>query len=462
MRSRWFIPVLLLAPVVFGACEDTNPTAPVATGIALQSVASGLTSPVAMVEPPDGTHRLFIVDQTGVIRILGPDGTLMPEPFLDLRDEIVTLMPEYDERGLLGLAFAPDYSTSGRFFVYYTAPPRGAEFDNTSTLSEFRVSADPNRADPASERILLQADHPQFNHDAGTLAFGPDGYLYISIGDGGGGGDIGFGDAQGWVDGDHRGHVPDWYEGNAGGNGQDVAQNLMGNVLRIDVSQPGTYTIPPDNPFVDRSGLDEIYAYGFRNPYRFTFDRLTGALILGDAGQDMWEEVDVVQKGGNYGWNVKEGTHCFDTADFMNVPASCPSVDPETGDPLIDPVIEMPNYGNPLAPEDDEIVVVVGGYVYRGASIPELQGRYVFGAFTSEELEEGPAGKIFVADPGAGMWNSEDMELENVTGENLGRFILGFAEDQDGELYVLTTRNAGPAGSTGEVFKLVPAEDAQS
>jgi glucose/arabinose dehydrogenase len=209
---------------------------------------------------------------------------------------------------------------------------------------------------------------------------------------------------------------------------------------------------------VGRPGKDEIYAYGLRNPYRFSFDRQTGDLLLGDAGQDMWEEVDVVRKGGNYGWNVKEGTHCVDTADFTNVPDSCPAVDAETGDPLVDPVIEIPNSGNPLVPQGSGIVVVVGGYVYRGDAIPELQGRYVFGAFTTEDLDAGPAGKIFVADPRtSGMWNREDLDFGNVAGENLGRFVLSFAEDGDGELYVLTTKNAGPTGSTGEVLKLVPA-----
>ncbi|MGH3061488.1 MAG: PQQ-dependent sugar dehydrogenase, partial [Gaiellaceae bacterium] len=182
--------------------------------VGLRTVADGLTSPVTLTSPGDGSGRLFVVDQAGLIRLLMPDGTLRPEPFLDLRGRMVTLMPGFDERGLLGLAFHPQYAANGRFFVYYSAPLRAggpAGFNHTSHISEFRVSADPNRADPASERILLQVDEPQFNHNGGTLLFGPDdGDLYISLGDGGGANDVGLG------------HVADWFADNGGGNGQDV------------------------------------------------------------------------------------------------------------------------------------------------------------------------------------------------------------------------------------------------
>ena len=438
--------------------DDDDPMDPDPTGIELQSVANGLTSPIALADPDDGTGRLLIADQAGLIRVVDATGALRPTPFLDLRSRMVALMPEYDERGLLGLALAPDYATSGRFFVYYTAPPRGEEFDNTSVISEFRVSAtNANQADPASEVVLLEVDQPQFNHEGGTLAFGPDGMLYISIGDGGGAGDIGFAEAAEWEGGDLQGHVPDWYEANAGGNGQDITENLLGSVLRVDVSAAGTYTVPSDNPFVGRDGLDEIYAYGFRNPYRFSFDRATGDLLVGDAGQNLWEEVSVVESGGNYGWNVKEGTHCFDASDFLSVPASCPSTDPETGEPLIDPVIELLNHHNPAAVTGAGILTVIGGHVYRGDAIPDLRGSYVFGSFTSADFDQGPAGQIFVAEPSAsGLWPVDVLELEDA-GEDIDRFILSFGEDSEGEVYVLTTRNTGPSGSTGEVLKLVPA-----
>ena len=258
---------------------------------------------------------------------------------------MVTLSPGYDERGLLGLAFHPDFKSNGKFYLFYTAPPRaggpepGVPWNNLTRIAEFKVSAgNPNLADPSSERILLESDHPQLNHNGGTVAFGPDGYLYISIGDGGNKDDIG------------PGHVNDWYAINAGGNGQDVEQNLLGNVLRIDVnstSGDNAYGIPADNPFVGKPGKDEVYAYGFRNPYRFSFD-MGGAhaLVLGDAGQSLFEEIDVVTKGGNYGWNVKEGTHCFSTDNDLMERGSCPMVD-SAGNPLIDPVIEVANLDNP-------------------------------------------------------------------------------------------------------------------
>src|SRR5688572_12634217 len=182
----------------------------------------------------------------------------------------------------------------------------------------------------------LQVDHPQANHNGGTIAFGPDGYLYISIGDGGGRDDEGLG------------HVEDWYLDNAGGNGQDITQNLLGNILRIDVDRGAPYAIPADNPFVGKAGLDEIYAYGLRNPYRMAFDPGGSHILLSmDAGQELWEEVSVIEKGGNYGWNVKEGTHCFDAENPTVSPATCPSVDPTTGIPLTDPVIEFANAKQP-------------------------------------------------------------------------------------------------------------------
>jgi glucose/arabinose dehydrogenase len=289
---------------------------------------------------------------------------------------------------------------------------------------------------------VLEEDHPQSNHNGGTLAFGPDGHLYVSIGDGGGRDDVG------------DGHVDDWYTINAGGNGQDIAQNLMGDVLRLDVSTPGMYKVPGDNPFVGR-GRGEIYAYGFRNPYRFSFDMGgNNDLLLGDAGQNMWEEIDVVRKGGNYGWNVKEGSHCFSVEQPMTVPPDCPTVDPTTGETLVDPVIEMPNIANPTRGTTEGLLTIIGGHVYRGQMAARLDGRYIFGAFSTEEMAA--AGAVYAAVPrtDGGPWTAEKLTFADNPNGALGHYVLGFGQDLNGEVYVLTTDSVGPAGSTGRVYRL--------
>ena len=440
--------LLILALVPAGPAAAQTPLGePRDIGVSL--VAYGLTAPVALVEPPDGSGRLFVVDQVGLIRVIDADGSLRPAPFLDLRSRIVPLMSAFDERGLLGLAFHPNYASNGRFFVYYSAPLRPgapAGFDHTSHISEFRVSADPNRADPASERIILQVDEPQFNHNGGTVLFGPDGDLYISLGDGGGADDVGLG------------HVEDWYAANAGGNGQDIQQNLLGNILRVDVDAASPYSIPPDNPFTATpgcsDGCDEIFAYGLRNPYRMSFD-MGGShqLFVGDAGQELWEEVSIVTRGGNYGWNVKEGTHCFSTANPDESPAECPDEVQSgirAGDPLIDPVIEYANHHQPGGLG----AVVVGGHVYRGSALPQLAGRYVFGDW-STEFEE-PDGTLFAASPRRrGLWLMQELRVANRPSGRIDHYVLGFGQDLSGEVYVLVTENTGPTGATGKIFELV-------
>ena len=450
---RRFAITALCAAAVFGgiaapvrAQEQDDPS------VGLRLVADGLTSPVALVAPHDGSGRLFIVDQVGVIRVLTADGNLLSEPFLDLRSRIVPLMPEFDERGVLGLAFHPGYAGNGRFFVYYSAPLRAGAppgFDHTARVSEFRVSAsDPNRADPASERIVLEQDKPQFNHNGGTVLFGPsDGYLYISFGDGGGADDVGLG------------HVEDWYLTNAGGNGQDIQNNLLGNILRIDVDHGVPYAIPADNPFAGMpgcaDGCDEIWAYGFRNPYRMSFDAGGSRdLFVGDAGQELWEEVSIAVKGGNFGWNVKEGTHCFSTENPDESPAECPdtvgSPHPRAGDPLIDPVIEYANHHQPGGLG----ATVIGGHVYRGSALPQFFGRYLFGDW-SREFEE-PDGSLFVAKARKkGLWHMQQLRIATSPTGRLGHYLLGFGQDTAGEMYALTTDQTGPTGTTGEVFKLV-------
>lgn len=418
--------------------------------IGLELIADGMASPIGLVPVPDGSDRLFVIDQIGIVWTINAAGTRLDEPFLDVRDRMIPLNARYDERGLLGLAFHPDFEKNGRLFAYYTAPPNpggpeeGASWNNISRISEFTVSPGANVVNVNTERIILEIDQPQSNHEGGTIAFGPDGYLYISIGDGGGAHDIG------------PGHVEDWYDVNDGGNAQNFEANLLGNILRIDVNSGSPYGIPADNPFVNSAGLDEIYAYGFRNPFRFSFDMSgSGRMFVGDAGQHLWEEISVVEKGGNYGWNVKEGTHCFSTENPRKVLASCPNVD-AFGNKLIDPVIEMRNTANPLG---GETVTIIGGYVYRGNSIPGLQGKYVFGSFSHNF---GPTGEIFVSNPaGPGLWSFQEVLLEN-NADDIGNYLKGFGQDLEGEIYVTASEVLGPAGDTGKVFKLVWAKKKES
>jgi glucose/arabinose dehydrogenase len=420
-----------------------------ATGIGLDLIAEGLTAPVAFAQAPDSSGRLFIVDQIGTVRVVTPDGTLQPEPFLDVRDLIAPLMPAYDERGLLGLAFHPYFGSNGRLFVFYTAPPRLEGWNNTTVVAEYHAApATGATAEPVA--ILLQEDHPQANHNGGTIAFGPDDMLYVSIGDGGGRDDEGAGPPQQTP---IFGHVEDWFPGNPGGNGQDIQQNLMGNVLRLDVSTPGTYQVPADNPFVGR-GKGEIWAYGFRNPYRFSFDMGSGDLLLGDAGQNLWEEIDLVRRGGNYGWNVKEGSHCFSAEQPTTIPATCPTVDPTTGEALVDPVIEIFNLANPMRGTEEGFLTVIGGNVYQGRALPHLQGHYVFGAYSTQMM--GPGGAVYIAarGPDAGPWPSEKVMFADRPDGALGHLLLGFGQDQSGEVYVLTTDTVGPTGNTGRVYRL--------
>ncbi|MEX2619419.1 MAG: PQQ-dependent sugar dehydrogenase [Egibacteraceae bacterium] len=430
------VAVLLLA-MPGGGAQEVTPI-PVGPTVGLELVAAGLSAPVQVLSPPDGSGRLFIVDQVGRIRVVSANGVLREAPFLDLRDRMVALRPDFDERGALGLAFHPDYAANGRLFVYYSAPlrPEGpAGWDHTSHISEFTVSDDPDIADGGSERVVLQVDQPQANHNGGQVMFGPtDGHLYISLGDGGGGSDSG------------TGHTP------AIGNAQDTT-NVLGAILRIDIDGAEPYAIPEDNPFVGREGRDEIFAYGLRNPYRFTFDPGgDGALLAGDAGQALWEEVSVVVNGGNYGWNITEGTHCFDPDAPTQSPEDCPATGPG-GDALIDPVIEYANSRQPGGVG----AVIVGGHVYRGSDVPHLQGQYVFGDWSASSAE--PDGTLLVAEPaGAGLWPIREIAVEDAAGGRLGHYVLGFGQDTDGEVYVLSSDRAAPSGDTGRVYRLTAAD----
>jgi len=435
-------------PTATSASEPTATPEPVFEPIVgLELVAEGLNAPVELTPAGDGSGRLFVVDQIGLIRVLTAEGELLDEPFLDIRDRMVGLTPGYDERGLLGLAFSPDYAESGVFYVYYSAPlsaqaPGG--WNHTSHLSRFTVSQDDaNQVDPASESVILTVDQPQSNHDGGKIAFGPDGYLYVALGDGGGANDVG------------TGHVEDWYEANRGGNGQDVTENFLGSILRIDVEGGDPYAIPEDNPFVGQDGLDEIWAYGFRNPYRFAFDAGGDRqLFVADVGQNLWEEVNIVTRGGNYGWNVKEATHCFGPETPNQPPDDCPEGEPG-GSPLIDPIIEYPNG----SPPDGLGLAVVGGYVYRGDALPGFEGRYVFGDWgRSFALGNG---SLFVASPAEGegsLWPLQELQISTGDNGRLGQFLLALGQDAENELYALTSGTPGPLAQAGRVYKIVPAE----
>lgn len=388
--------------------------------IGMQLVEDGFNSPVYLASPPDETGRLFVVDRAGEINIIGEDGT-----FLNLQDKIVDLRDDFDERGLLGLAFHPNFAENGRFFVYYSAPLREEApdgWDHTSRISEFRVSEEnANMADAESEKIIMQVDQPQFNHNAGQLLFGNDGYLYIALGDGGNADDVGPG---------HTENI---------GNAQDLTK-LLGSILRIDTDSDDPYGIPEDNPFVDGEGRDEIFAYGFRNPFRMSFDTETERLFVGDVGQNLWEEVSIVEKGKNYGWNIMEGAHCFSTETPNMSPEDCRDTG-YNGEELTSPILE---YKNANA-ENGTGLSVIGGYIYRGDKMPELQGKYIFGDWSSS-FESG-AGIIFIADE-----TEEGWEMARI--KDLDEFLLGFGEGSDNELYILTNESAGPTGSSGKVYKI--------
>jgi len=420
-------------------CSNATPCS--APCLQIRLVARGFTHPTACAAPRDGSGRLFVTEQTGTVKIIQSSGAVNAAAFLDISDRIVRPSAAYDESGLLGLAFHPDYGTNGRFFVFYTALPTAATpagFHSNIHVSEFLVSSDnPDRAEPASEKVLFEIPNPQANHNGGQLAFGPDGYLYVGIGDGGGSNDVA------------DGHTPDL------GNGQDTT-TLLGKILRLDVSVPGVASIPGDNPFAgDSLNRQEIFAYGLRNPWRFSFDTVTGRLFCGDVGQNLYEEIDIVTAGGNYGWNIREGTACFNKDDAANPPETCPAVGAD-GSPLLDPVI---SYGRPGSGGLIQGRSVAGGYVYRGALLPGLAGYYVFGDWSTSFSQ--PDGSVFIArEESNGTWQAAAVSVsgEGTRNNRLGRFLLSFGEDEAGELYLLASTSLGPAGSGGEVYKIVGAD----
>jgi glucose/arabinose dehydrogenase/plastocyanin len=430
-QYQCLIHVFMVGEVVVTANQSGNASANEdAPTVGLKILADGFAAPMEFVSSHDGTGRMFVVDQTGLIKIITSNGNQIEEPFLDIMDRLVDISPNYDERGLLGLAFHPDFAQNGRVFVFYSAPLRtGAPegWSCTNRLSEFTVSKEnQNKVNLSSERVLLEVDKPQMNHNGGTIAFGPDGYLYLPLGDGGGANDVG------------EGHAPD-------GNGQNTS-TLLGKILRINVDNgSAAYGIPADNPFVGEAGFrPEIWAFGFRNPWRISFDD-EGRLFVSDAGQNLWEEVDIVNKGGNYGWNIREGTHCFDPNNPNESPASCTDKG-RRGEPLIDPIIE---YGH------DGRTVVVGGYIYQGKALPQLDGSYVFADWSSS-FARGD-GTLLMASPSqSGLWEVKEIMVAGSPNKRANAYIRSLGQDDDGELYLLTSDNAGPKGETGKVYKIIP------
>ncbi len=401
--------------------------------IKLEPFVTGVNAPLAMVQPP-GDSRLFINEQFGRIRIV-EDGKLLDEPFLDIRSLIPVLWADFDERGLLGLAFHPDFKNNGKFYISYSAVldfqgDLGKEFwwDHTNVVAEYRVSADdPNVADPKSGRIISSIDWPQFNHNGHWIGFGADGMLYISTGDGG--------------------YANDWGIGHnvTEGNGQDLT-DLHGSILRVDVDGGSPYAIPSDNPFVgDSNALDEIWAYGLRNPWRCSFDMADGStLICGDVQQNSFEEVSIIQKGGNHGWRRMEATHCFDYTKPDDHPESCDQ------DGLVMPILEYQNCT--AKPNGCKGVSVTGGYVYRGSN-SGWDGKYIFGDWSKSFAAMD--GQIFIATKGGdGTWSMENAEVTNMSGNT--PYILAFAQDAAGEVYALTSITTGPVGSLDTIYKIVP------
>jgi len=429
MKSRKIVTQLIvLALFVLSGCDMRSA---IPKTVELELMAEGFTSPVALVTPEDGSSRLFVVDQVGVIWIIS-NGKRIEKPFLDLRTRLVQLNSFYEERGLLGLAFHPEFKTNGHFYVSYSAPLReglsSSEEDHTTHISEFTVSAnDPNQADPASERIILAIDKPGYNYEGGHIAFGPDpkGYLYIATGD--------------------SVHKP---ADEAGKFVQDKF-SLLGKILRIDVNGTAdagqNYLIPADNPFAKEGGRPEVFAYGFRNPYRFSFDASTESprLFVVDVGQAMMEEVSLVTAGGNYGWPIREGTTCFNAQNWAQPLESCS----ENG--LTDPIIAYAHQG--------DLSAIIGGVVYQGEALPDLKGSYIFGDWGRGN------GHLFVAYPpafGKGLWKTVEMEVWN---SSEGSFemgqLLSIGQDHNGELYLLTKApGIGPVGETGRVYKVIPPE----
>lgn len=416
-----------------GLLAGLSAPADAAVKIKLEPYVSGVNTPLAMVQP-NGDQRKFVIEQWGRVRIIDADGSLLAEPFLDIRNRIVPLWADFDEKGLLGVAFHPDFATNGKFYVAYSTftnyeadLAKKFWWSHTNIVEEYTVSADdPNKADESSKKIISSIDWPQFNHNGHWIGFGPDGKLYISTGDGG--------------------YANDWGIGHnvTEGNGQDLT-SPHGKIHRINPDG----TVPEDNPFASNpDALPTIWAYGLRNPWRCSFDMGgENQLFCGDVQQNSFEEVTVVGAGENHGWRKMEASHCFDYVNPNDHPGSCDSAG------LTAPILE---YKNCTAQPDGCLgISVTGGYVYRGPHAA-WDGAYIFGDWSKSFAERD--GQIFVANKGGdGNWSMEVAEVVDFPDGKLP-YILAFAQDAAGEVYALTSVTTGPNGSLDTIYKIVPGE----
>ena len=440
--------------------------------IRLQPIATGLSAPLYGINPPEDPSRLFVLEQNGLVLVKQLGSPAPPAVALDLMSRVQPpLNPgnANDERGLLGLAFHPGFSDetspgyrslytyhsepipTGTTPTYLVPPIEGAMNNYKNVIAEWKVSAtDPNVIDPLSRREIISFGKNAGNHNGGTVAFGPDGYLYLALGDGGNAND------------DGPGHLE------PNGNAQDLTTPL-GKMIRIDpldlsltMSSPdaasanGQYRIPASNPFDGPGEVPEMYAIGLRNPYRFSFDTATGDLILADVGQNNIEEIDRIEIGGNYGWPIKEGTFRFNRlASPGPPPVTAGSIGANTpGDPagLIDPILGTTGY---LQYDHGDGISVTGGFVYRGTAIPELVGKYVFGDLALRNEPPRVDGRLFYADLETG--EIKEFMLPQFSTGILpdGLTVHGFGQDANGELYAMVT-NTPSNGDGGIVYKLVP------
>jgi len=394
MKNKWLLAASLLVFTFCNAQQGSGDNMP-DISIKAELVSSGLQAPTDMVFPGSGT--IWVTEQTGKVKII--KGGKVSGILLDVSDKMVNINNSYDERGLLGITLHPGFATNKKFYVFYSAPSNGAGSNHKGVLAEYKLNSGGDKADESSARIILTVEEPESNHNGGCIKFGPDGYLYVGLGDGGGAGDK---------------HGPI-------GNGQKM-DTWLGKMLRIDVNDAKTYKIPAGNPFANTAGTKpEIWAYGLRNPYRFSFNKANGQLFAGDVGQNQWEEVDIIEKAANYGWRLTEGTHCYDPSTGCNTKG------------LTMPITEYSHR---------EGASVIGGYVYNGAAISGLKGRYVFADWT---------GPFFYLQNTNGVWKRGKITLQNYT---TGLKITGFGEDTSGEVYWLTNPGTGPGDTGGALYKM--------
>ena len=416
----------------------------------LKLVASDLTAPIHLEELPDGTGRFLVVQQDGLVKLMAADGQVQSEPVMDLRSRMLPVANDFEERGLLGFALHPQFAKNGRFFVSYSSPLRDTAPQNwnyTRRVSEFTAKiGNTVSVDLQTERVLIALDWPSRKHNGGAMAFGPDGMLYIGMGDSGASHGIG--------------KSVIWEAFNVPAEGllwDDMAQDrhsLYGKILRIDVDHgfPG-YAIPKGNPFQASQGRPEIWAWGFRNPYRIAFDSNgSGDLYVTAIAETLWEAAYKVSGPGNFGWPRMEASHCVDRLKPRQPPKQCPQKGSE-GEPLEMPVVE---YANMQTNHPDSALgvkgvgtAITGVRMYRGSNIPSLNGKLVVADWSASFKQA--SGQLFVASPsakGQAPWPMEKlMQLESR--------IISLSQDRSGEIYVLTHEGMGPFGNTGKVYKLV-------